>query len=195
MRMQWLLIVVGLVGPGLLVLALGGGPTPAPATAEPASPEVERGQYLTRIMGCNDCHTPWVMGSRGPEPDMTRMLSGHPESLLMPPAPALGQGPWAWTAAGTNTAFAGPWGVSYAINLTPDENTGIGIWTEDMFVRALRTGRHMGTSRTIQPPMPWMWYGKMTDEDLKAIYAYLRSIPPIVNHVPEYAPPPQPEEK
>ena len=64
-----------------------------------------------------------------------------------------------------------------------------------MFVRAMRTGRHMGTSRPIQPPMPWPWIAKMTDDDLKAMYAYLRTIPPIVNHVPEYAPPPEPEKK
>ena len=185
MRMQWLLIVVGLVGPGLLVLALGGGPTPAPATAEPASPEVERGQYLTRIMGCNDCHTPWVMGSRGPEPDMTRMLSGHPESLLMPPAPALGQGPWAWTAAGTNTAFAGPWGVSFTANLTPDPETGLGKWTEATFIEAIRSGRHEGQGRPILPPMPWPQYKYATDEDLRAIFAYLRTIPPIRNRVPQ----------
>lgn len=164
--------------------------------AAAASGDVKRGEYLVTVVGCNDCHTPLKMTAEGIfEPDMTRMLSGHPETLPMPPAPELPPGPWMWTGAGTLTAFAGPWGVSYAINLTPDENTGIGIWTEDMFVRALRTGRHMGTSRTIQPPMPWMWYGKMTDEDLKAMYAYLRTIPPIVNHVPEYVPPPQPEKE
>ena len=88
-----------------------------------------------------------------------------------------------------NTAFAGPWGISYSANLTPDKNTGLGIWTEDMFLKAMKTGKHMGTSREIQPPMPWPWIGKATDEDLKAIFAYLQSIPPIVNHVPDYEPP------
>jgi hypothetical protein len=90
-----------------------------------------------------------------------------------------------WVAAGTNTAFAGPWGVSYSINLTPDTNTGMGIWTEEMFVRAMRTGRHMGQSRPILPPMPWPAVAKMTDDDIKALYAYLRSIPPIENLVPD----------
>ena len=125
---------------------------------------------------------------------MTRMLSGHPENLEMPQAPSAA-GLWQWQGSATMTAFAGPWGISYAANLTPDENTGLGIWTEEMCVRALRMGRHMGTPRTIQPPMPWPWYSKMTDEDLKAVYAYLRTIPPITNHVPEYAPPPEPAQK
>jgi hypothetical protein len=116
---------------------------------------------------------------------MTRMLTGHPEDLAMPPPPALPEGPWMWIGAGTNTAFAGPWGVSYATNLTPDENTGIGIWTEEMFVNALKTGRHMGTSRMILPPMPWPAFAHFTDDDLKAMYAYLRSLPPMHNRVPE----------
>jgi hypothetical protein len=89
----------------------------------------------------------------------------------------------------TNTAWAGPWGVSYTANLTPDRNTGIGIWTEDMFIKSMRNGKHMGTSRTILPPMPWPWYAKMRDEELKAIFAYLKSIPPIQNHVPDPLPP------
>jgi hypothetical protein len=83
------------------------------------------------------------------------------------------------------TASSGPWGNTYAANLTPDENTGLGIWTEEMFIGALRTGRHMGVSRPIQPPMPWQVYGRLPDEDLKAIYAYLRSIPPVHNRVPQ----------
>ena len=97
--------------------------------------------------------------------------------------------------SGTLTAFAGPWGVSYAANLTPDQNTGLGVWTEDMFVKALRTGKHMGTSRPIQPPMPWMWAGQATDDDLKAMFAYLKSIPPVVNHVPDYQEPAAPTKK
>jgi len=141
-------------------------------------------------MACNECHTPLQMGPNGPAPDMTRMLSGHPESLKMPPAPDLGAGPWMGTIAATGTAFAGPWGVTYAANLTPDENSGLGIWTEEMFLAALKTGKHMGTSREIQPPMPWHSYSQMTDEDLRAIFAYLKSIPALPNHVPDYQPPP-----
>jgi hypothetical protein len=148
---------------------------------------IDRGRYLVAIMGCNDCHTPLKMGAHGPEPDMTRLLSGHPEQMGALPA-AKPQGPWLWTGAATNTAFSGPWGISYAPNLTPDRNTGLGIWTEDMFVKAIRTGRHMGTSREIMPPMPWPSFRNATDEDLRSVFAYLQSLPPIANHVPDGQP-------
>ena len=169
----------------------------ADTTQDGTAAAVKRGQYLVTILACNDCHTPFKMGPNGPEPDMTRMLSGHPEAMKLPKAPAA-TGPWLWFGAATNTAYAGPWGVSYAANLTPDQNTGLGIWTEDMFVKALRTGKHMATSREILPPMPWPSYGKMTDADLKSVYAYLRTVKPITNHVPdpEIAPmPPAPAAK
>ena len=149
---------------------------------------VERGEYLVSVIGCNDCHTPLKLGPNGPEPDMTRFLSGHPEQMGPLPAVAA-NGPWLWNGAATNTAFNGPWGVSYAANLTPDQNTGLGIWTEEMFVKALRTGKHMGASRDILPPMPWTMYRNATDEDLRSIYAYLRTIAPVTNHVPDVQPP------
>ena len=159
------------------------------AAADSKSTErVQRGGYLVAAIGCNDCHTPLKMTERGPEPDMTRMLSGHPASMKMTRPPKL-DGLWASAGAATNTAFAGPWGVTFAANLTPDQNSGMGIWTEDMFVRALRTGRHMGTSRQIMPPMPWQAFKNLNDEDLKSIYAYLRSVPPVSNHVPDYLEP------
>ena len=158
----------------------------AAATSAAAAPavSVERGKYLVSVIGCSDCHTPLKLGPKGPEPDMDRYLSGHPEQVgALPPLKT--QGPWFWAGDATSTAFAGPWGVSYAANLTPDQNTGLGIWTEDMFVKALRTGKHMGTSREILPPMPWTSFRNANDEDLKSIYAYLRSIRPITNHVPD----------
>lgn len=163
-------------------------PAAAPAPAAASAELVGGGRYLVTIIGCNDCHTPYKMGKTGPEPDMTRMLSGHPEGMKLPPPPKL-EPPWGFVATSTNTAWAGPWGISYVSNLTPDQNTGIGLWTEDMFIRAMRTGKHMGTSRTILPPMPWPWYGKMRDEELKAIFAYLKSVPPIKNRVPDPTPP------
>jgi hypothetical protein len=79
--------------------------------------------------------------------------------------------------------------VSYAANITPDQNTGLGIWTEEMFIKAIRTGRHMGTSREILPPMPWPAFRNASDDDLKAIYMYLRTIKSVVNHVPDPQPP------
>ena len=156
----------------------------SPAEDKAADPRVARGAYLVNIMACNDCHTPWKMGPAGPEPDMTRMLSGHPQDLVMPPAPDPGQGPWVWTGAGTNTAFAGPWGVSFTANLTPDPETGLGKWTEETFIQAIRTGRHEGQGRPILPPMPYPQYKNATDEDLSAVFAFLQSLPPIKNRVP-----------
>ncbi|HUM03384.1 MAG TPA: diheme cytochrome c-553 [Thermoanaerobaculia bacterium] len=164
----------------------------AAVAAPPASDtNVQRGAYLVRIMGCNDCHTPMKMGPKGPESDMTRMLTGHPADLKLPPPPDLGKGPWVWTGSGSMTAFAGPWGVSYAINLTPDPETGIGKWTEKMFIDAMRTGRHLGKGRPILPPMPWSGIREATDRDLKAIFAYLRSLPPVKNAIPEPVEPPK----
>lgn len=180
------------------VLALSVAATAAKKTT-PAAAEVQndlqarrvaRGMYIVNTSGCHDCHTPWKVGPKGPEPDMTLALSGHPESMTLPPPPKLGNGPWVWTAAGTNTAFAGPWGVSYTANLTPDEMTGTGIWTEDIFIKTIRSGRHWGVSRPILPPMPWTVYRNMTDEDLKSVFAYLRTVKPIRNQVPEPLPPP-----
>ncbi|HZT76581.1 MAG TPA: hypothetical protein VFA27_07975 [Vicinamibacterales bacterium] len=146
--------------------------------------DAARGKYLVSVVGCGDCHTPMKLGPNGPEPDMTRFLSGHPEPMGPLPA-AAPRGAWLWSGAATNTAFSGPWGVSYAANLTPDRNTGLGIWTEEMFVTAIRRGRHMGTSREILPPMPWPAIRNASDDDLKSIYAYLRTLTPISNHVPD----------
>lgn len=160
------------------------------AKATAAMGRVERGKYLTWATGCNDCHTPKTMGPQGPALDTTRLLAGHPEQPKLPPPPALPPGPWIATVSWDLTAWSGPWGISYAINLTPEENTGIGSWSEEVFVTALKTGRHMGVSRPILPPMPWETIRNMTDEDIKAIYAYLRTIPPIKNRTPEPAPPP-----
>lgn len=149
---------------------------------------VARGKYLVATSGCHDCHTPFKPTATGAEPDMTRALSGHPAALVMPPAPQP-QGPWLVSVAATNTAWAGPWGVSFTANLTPDKETGLGTWTAQNFIDTLRNGRHMGAGRPILPPMPVSVYGQMSDEDLKAIFAYLQSVPAIQNKVPEPRPP------
>jgi len=169
-----------------LLAAAAFASSPARAEIQPVtSHDVERGAYLVRVMMCNDCHTPL----KGQEPDMSRMLSGHPEGAGVPAAPALA-GPWVWAGSETMTAFAGPWGVSFTANLTPDKETGLGDWDADTFIRALRTGRHEGRGRPILPPMPWPWIGQATDDDLRAIFAYLQSIPPIRNKVPQPVDPP-----
>ncbi|HEV7609736.1 MAG TPA: hypothetical protein VGO61_20545 [Steroidobacteraceae bacterium] len=158
--------------------------------AEPTVPadsgdSLARGKYLVTIAGCNDCHTPLKMTPEGPRPDFDRMLSGHPEALAMPPAPALPAGPWLVTVGATNTAWAGPWGVSFTANLTPDRETGLGKWTVRNFTETIRSGRHLGRGREILPPMPIPMYKHFTDSDLAAIFGYLQSIPAVKNRVPE----------
>jgi Cytochrome c len=166
--------------------------TPQPTQIAPQQTQIERGKHLVDTSGCHDCHTPKRLGPRGPEPDMDRALSGHPENVKVsaPYAPAASS---LWIAAATSdfTAWSGPWGVSFAANLTPDTNTGLrsGVWTEDLFIKAIRSGKHMGTSRDILPPMPWPAYGLMTDDELRAIWEYLGTIRPTLNHVPDPIPP------
>lgn len=157
------------------------------ATASPPA-SAERGKYLVAAMGCGDCHSPKRMGPQGPVEVEDRLLSGHPEGAPLPPAPAP-SGPWIAAASADQTAWAGPWGVSFGTNLTPDENTGIGSWSEETFVQSLKTGRHMGVARPVLPPMPWPAIRHLSDDDLRSIYAYLRTIPPVHNRVPEPLPP------
>ncbi len=151
----------------------------------------ERGQYLVSAGGCSDCHSPKVFGPSGPAPDNSRLLSGYPSNSKLPEVPGGVLSPSQWGALTTNdmTAWAGPWGVSFASNLTPNPVSGIGNWTEAMFIQSIRTGKYMGTSRDLLPPMPWQSIGKLTDDDLRAIFAYLRSLPPIDNAVPAPLPP------
>jgi cytochrome c553 len=154
---------------------------------------VARGKYLVATSACNDCHTPKKMGPNGPEIDASRQLMGYVATTM--PAPPPSSGAWPIHSNDQLTAWAGPWGISYARNLTPDVNTGIGSWSEETFIKAIRTGKHMGVSRPILPPMPWEVYSQMTDQDLKSIYAYLRTIPPISNVTPDPVPPPAPPAK
>jgi hypothetical protein len=174
--------------------AIGFATTDPPRPTSPAAPDparVARGAYLVRAMGCNHCHTPFKMGPNGPEPDMSRELTGHPAELKMPPAPKLPDGPWIWTAAGTNTAFAGPWGVSFTANLTPDPETGLGRWTEETFIATMKTGRHEGKGRHLLPPMPFENIAALNDEDIRALFAYLQSLKPVRNRVPAPIDPPE----
>jgi mono/diheme cytochrome c family protein len=170
-------------GVGVVVAVLAFSARGASKQGAPKSAAVQRGEYLVTVGGCNDCHTPWKMGPNGPEPDRTRLLSGHPEGLQMPAAPRL-EPPWGATVSATFTAWSGPWGTSFTANLTPDAETGLGKWSEQNFIESLRTGRHLGRGRPILPPMPWPNYAQMTDDDLKAMFTYLRTIPPIRNRVP-----------
>jgi mono/diheme cytochrome c family protein len=122
--------------------------------------KVERGLYLTTIMGCNDCHTP---GTFYGAPDFERKLSG------------------------SELGWSGPWGTTYARNLTPDA-TGLAAWSEDDIVKALRTGmRPDGTE--ILPPMPWPMYTNLSDDDAHSIAAYLKSLPAVSHKMPDKLPP------
>jgi len=148
---------------------------------------VKRGEYLVGYGGCNDCHTPKLFSPNGPEPDPSKLLSGHPSTAKLSEIPAGIIGPEKWGALTNNdlTAWVGPWGVSFAANLTPDKRTGLGGWTEELFIKTMRTGKHLGVGRDILPPMPWYTLAALTDSDLKAIFAYLHSLKPIENEVPQ----------
>ena len=185
-----LIILVAVVLTGVLATASVGANQSTPSKVAAAT-RVERGEYLVGIGGCNDCHTPWRVGPNGPEMDFSRRLSGHPSDLKMPPAPALPPGPWAMVAAGTMTAWAGPWGVSFTANLTPDKETGLGDWTEEQFIATMKTGRHQGKGRHLLPPMPYFNVGGLNDEDIKSVFAYLQSLPPMKNRVPAPIDPPE----
>lgn len=177
-----------------LTLACGNNKTPkTEAISEVVEVDTsleERGEYLVNIIGCADCHTPKKMTEMGPVPDMDRYMMGFDSSGALPPIPKnVPLGPWA-LFAGDLTAAVGPWGTTYAGNLTPHES-GIGSWTLDQFKKAIKEGKYKGLddSRPIMPPMPVEAYRSMEDEDVEAIFAYLKSLKPIENVVPAYTPP------
>jgi len=151
---------------------------------------IERGKYLVTAVGCDDCHSPKVMTERGPEPDPARRFSGHNRNEPLPPM-AKNAGKDGWVLFNMNlTAFVGPWGVSYAANLTPDD-TGIGAWTFENFKTAIQKGKYKGQEggRDLLPPMPWQMYRNFTEEDLKSIFSYLKTMPKVENLVPAPKPP------
>ena len=148
----------GMIAVLLVVLSvLGAAPKKKSGGGASAASKVKRGEYLTTIMSCVDCHTP---GAFWGAPDFSRHLSG------------------------SEMGWKGPWGVTYGRNLTPDKATGIGNYTEDDIVKTLRTGvRPNGTG--LNPPMSWQNYVHLTDEDAYAIAAYLKSLPPVKHQVPD----------
>ena len=150
---------------------------------------VKRGEYMVMMGGCNDCHSPKIMTDNGPMPDPKRLLSGHPANAKLPAVDASMIGPGKWILFSDDfTCAVGPWGMSFSANLTPDDQTGIGLWKAENFIQALRTGKHMGAGRAILPPMPWFNFMNAKEEDLRAIFAYLKSLPPIKNQVPAPVP-------
>jgi len=144
----------------LPVLALSGA-APAAKSKLNSNAQIERGKYLVSICSCNDCHTP---GTLFGAPDFDRMLSG------------------------SEVGWSGPWGVSYARNLTPDKETGLGTWSDKDIITAFRTGKRPD-GRVLNPPMPWQNLNAMSDKDAAAIVAFLRSIPAVSHKVPDIVPP------
>ncbi len=153
---------------------------------------VKRGEYLSHIMGCHDCHSPKIMTDQGPVPDPDRLLSGHPAKESLPKITdksMIVPGQWILSSSGL-TAWVGPWGTSFTANLTP-HMTGTGNWTLDNFSRAIRQGKFKGleNGRMLLPPMPWPQYAHLSDEDLANLWQYIRSLKPIDNLVPAPLPP------
>lgn len=177
-----------------LLAACGSSPKPGPTAEAPApaveteASKIERGRYLVGIMGCNDCHSPKLMGPQGPYLDPERILSGYPADRPLPPVPANAEA-WALMAMDL-TAAVGPWGTTFAANITSDE-TGIGNWSYEQFERALRHGLYKGLegSRPLLPPMPWQNMVDMKAADMQAVFAYLKSTKPVENVVPAPVPP------
>jgi mono/diheme cytochrome c family protein len=153
---------------------------------------VEKGHHLVTAGGCHDCHSPKTLTAFGPKVDSAKMLSGHPADAPLPPINVAALEPGGWINFSPDlTAIVGPWGMSYAANITSDSATGIGAWKEENFVNAMRTGKHMGmeNGRPIMPPMPWENLNHLSDNDLKSIFAYLKTTVPVTNRVHEpYSP-------
>jgi cytochrome c5 len=162
---------------------------PLKTTAISLADQIAKGEQLVTVLGCNDCHSPKVMTAHGPAPDSLRLLSGHPANEVL--AAYDKEILKSYVLFNMNsTATTGPWGTSFAANLTPDP-TGIGNWTEEQFLRAMKEGKWKGleNSRNLLPPMPWQGYSQMPDDDLKAIFAYLKNVKPVSNLVSMAIPP------
>ena len=184
---------------GAVAFADGDAPAPTTSTGQPmvkcgtAGPgaaaggdPVARGKFLAEVLGCVECHTP--RGADG-KPDPKFLMAGHRAEDGAPTwDEAMGAKGVGMVVSSAGTAYAGPWGTTYARNLTPDPTTGIGKWNDEAFMYVLREG-------TLKPPMPNLLYGNLSDDDLKAIFAWLQSIPPVKNLVPfrKLAPPRTPE--
>jgi len=151
---------------------------------------IERGKFLVTVGGCDDCHTPKNFGPKGPEMDMIRRLSGHPAGMEIPPVDTSLIHNWVYFSHDLTTAV-GPWGITFSANLTPDNETGIGTWQPEMFITAMKTGKHLGVAegRPILPPMPWQNMAQLPEEDLRSMFAYLKSLPAVKNKVPDPMPP------
>ena len=151
--------------------------------------QAQWGEHIVQIVGCSDCHTPKKMTAQGPVEDEALFLSGSSSKAMLPPATP-DQVAKGMAATVDLTAWVGPWGKSYTANITSD-STGIGDWTEQQFINCIRKGVYKGLdkSRPLMPPMPWRYYAQMRDDELKAVFAFLKTTKAVHNIVPEYEPP------
>jgi hypothetical protein len=157
------------------------------------SSQVAWGQHLVSIGGCNDCHTPKIMTNMGPVPDTAMYLAGHPANVPAPQVNRTEIESKGLIVTNDLSVWIGPWGISYAANLTPD-TTGTGGWSEAQFLRVFRGGKAKGIegNRLLLPPMSFVAEGlnhAASDEELKAVFAYLKSVKPVDNVVPAPIPP------
>ncbi len=153
---------------------------------------IERGKRLVELGGCSYCHTPKINTTLGYKPDKDRFLSGYPEDKPLPELP------YAEIIAGEMeksfyttdaTVWVGRWGVSFAANLTPDPETGIGAMSEEDFIEIFRKKEHFSQENPLITPMPVNVYSQLTFFELRSIYIYLQTLKPISNEVPARIPP------
>ncbi|ULQ57116.1 c-type cytochrome [Flavihumibacter rivuli] len=200
MRKTYIPLIAGLVFTATCFTQCSNNKTNEPvttATTEAEKPlyggyasQAEWGEHLVTIGGCNDCHTPKKMTPMGPVDDSTLLLSGHPEKLPAPEVDRKAMESKGLVVTADFTAWIGPWGISYSANLTPDA-TGLGYWKEEQFLFALKNSVSKGLpgGRPLMPPMSMMPVKHMTDDELKAIFAYLKTIKPIKNNSVQPTPP------
>jgi mono/diheme cytochrome c family protein len=183
-----ILILTALTGAvilGLIACTSGVAKTETTSAIISKDSLIKRGSYLVNSIGCDDCHTPKKFGPNGPELDMEHRFGGHlANSPVAKVNTSVIKDGWALFAMDLTSAV-GPWGQSYAANISSDA-TGIGNWSEEQFMRALREGKSKGLKegRPLLPPMPWFMYKNMNDTDIKAIFAYLKTSKPVENRVP-----------
>jgi hypothetical protein len=200
MRKSYLLLMMGLVFIAISFIKCADNKQSSTAGESTAVTEQNKfggyetkekwGEHLVTIAGCNDCHTPKIMTPQGPVDDSSLMLSGHPASLPAPDVDRKQTESKGLVVTADFTSWIGPWGISYSANLTPHE-TGTGNWTEKQFIYALRNSVSKGLpgSRPLMPPMSMMPVKHMTDDELKAVFAYLRTVKPVENNSVQPTPP------
>lgn len=166
-------------------------PVATPASYGGYSTPEEWGHHIVTVADCGNCHTPKKMTAMGPVENDSLSFSGHPSAMPFPNVARKEMESNHLFYSNDLTSWVGPWGVSFAANITSDSTTGIGNWSEDQFMLCLRKGKYMGLekARDLLPPMPWQAFRNMSDDELKAVFAYLKSTKPIHNIVPQPVPP------